>query len=470
MKIIYLVLVSIFITSSTFAQSNEVWLETDSYKTSEVANDNVGEDVKVDITCSAETVSDCKLKARKIALYDLIFKGYDQNSNGASAISKLVLDMGLYAQKRDFFISYLNEESKGLQWAQGIINVSKPGGDVKEGRSKLKKVTVTVTLKMVEIRKDLEAQNLISSKKKLAEALKYKPRIIIKPSDSWLSDLKAIRTENSLGESKTIRDWEKLLTIKDFELITNAITKSIGDGFDIQSIASQLNSISNSKVNDQLSSYGLSESNEDMMARTLSADLYLDILYTKELISGGQEVQFNISLAGVDPLTNTKIDKLTGNQISKKTSGDNFTELLKTTLKSATNDFINGVSEYFMERLTDGMPCAIEFRIAKDLENEKTFNGYVKGKKFKTLIDETVKKLSKTGDKVGADAPTMLNYLVKIDALQDIGGGKTSANSVETFAEKVFEEMSNKLEGFYLITSSVGKGKVVAIFTKQEPK
>ena len=75
MKIIYLVLVSIFITSSTFAQSNEVWLETDAQKIVEVGNDNVGEDVKADITCSAETVTDCKLKARKIALYELIFKG-----------------------------------------------------------------------------------------------------------------------------------------------------------------------------------------------------------------------------------------------------------------------------------------------------------------------------------------------------------------------------------------------------------
>ena len=163
MKIIYLVLVSIFITSSTFAQSNEVWLETDPQKIVEVGNDNVGEDVKADITCSAETVTDCKLKARKIALYELIFKGYNQSANGGSAIGKLIADMSVYSQNKDFFIAYINEEAKGLQFVQGIINVSKPGGEIKEGKKKLKMVTCTITLKIEQIRKDLESQGMIKS-------------------------------------------------------------------------------------------------------------------------------------------------------------------------------------------------------------------------------------------------------------------------------------------------------------------
>lgn len=100
---------------------------------------------------------------------------------------------------------------------------------------------------------------------------------------------------------------------------------------------------------------------------------------------------------------------------------------------------------------------------------KKTFNGRVKGKVFKTLIEETVTVLATEGNKVGGDSPTLLNFSVKIPALREIGS-KQVANTVESFAEKVMDEMSSKLDGFYLITQTIGKGKVVAIFTKQEPK
>ncbi len=473
-KIISFSIILLIIFSGKIFSQNEVWLETDAFKTTEVWGDKVGTDVKVDITCSAESVNECLLKARKVAIYELIFIGFDQIGD-ASAVSMLIPDKSVYDQKKDFFVSYINEEGKGLQYAQGKINVSKPGGDVKDGRKKLKKVTVTVTLRIEQIKKDLEKLGLVASNKKLADELKYKPRIIIKPSDSWLEKLGALRIENNQGETKKIRDLQKITTAKNktgqpiFEIITATITKAFGDGFDVQSIASQLDAISNAKVNDQLSSYGLSESTEDLMARTLNADIYLDINYYEETVSGGQETQFNIQLMGVDPLTNSNIKELTGNLISKKTSGDNMTELIKSTLKSATNDFSGTVSDFFMLRLKDGLSCSIDFRIAKDLEGEKTFNGMVKGKKFKTLIDETVTVLATTGNKIGGDSPTALYYGVTIPALREIGK-KQVANTVESFAETVMEEMSSKLEGFYLITQTVGKGKVIAIFTKQEPK
>lgn len=463
--------------SLNFKAQNEIWLETDPAPLfTEVWGDRVGTDVKVDVTCSNESVNEAVQEARKIALYKLIVEGYTISEDGkGSAIPKILSDKSVYDQKKDFFIDYINTESKGLQYAQGKINTSKPGGEIKDGRKKLKKVTVTVNLRLDQIKKDLESQGLVASNKKLADALKYRPRIIIKPSDTWLEKLGAIRKENNQGELKTIRDLQKITTAKNktgqpiFELITAAITKEFGDGFDVQSIAAQMDAISNSKVNDQLSSYGLSESTEDLMARTLNADIYLDVNYYEESVSGGQETQFNIQLMGVDPLTNGNIKELTGNLISKKTSGDNMTELIKATLKSAINDFSNTVTDYFMLRVKDGLNCAIEFRIAKDLEGEKTFNGRVKGKVFKTLIEETVTVLATEGNKVGGDSPTLLNFSVKIPALREIGS-KQVANTVESFAEKVMDEMSSKLDGFYLITQTIGKGKVVAIFTKQEPK
>jgi hypothetical protein len=474
-KILTLLILSLF-TNKILAQ-NEIWLETDPAPLfTEVWGDRVGTDVKVDVTCSNETVPEAILEARKIALYKLLIEGFTVSEDGnGSAIPKILTGKEVYDGKKDWFIEYINTEGKGLQYAQGKINTSKPGGEIKDGRKKLKKVTVTVNLRIDQIRIDLEKQGLVTSNKKIADALKYKPKIIIKPSDSWLEKLNAIRREDNQGEVRVIRDLQKITTAKNskgqpiFEIITSTLTKAIGEGFDVQSISSKLNDIADSKVNDQLSSYGLSESNEDLMARTLSADIYLDVNYYEESVSGNQETQFNIQLSGVDPTTNNNIAQLTGNLISKKTSGDNFTELVKSTLKSASNDFVNGVSDFLSARLTDGMPCTIEFRIAKDLQDEKTFNGMVKNKKFKTLIDETVKTLATTGDKVGKESPTMMNYGVLIPALREIGG-KQTANSVEAFSEKVFEEMSSKLEGFYLITQTVGKGKVIAIFTKQEPK
>jgi len=443
MKIIYLIIVSIFITSSTLAQSNEVWLETDAQKIVEVGNDNVGEDVKADITCSAETVTDCKLKARKIALYELIFKGYNQSANGGSAIGKLIADMSVYSQNKDFFIAYINEEAKGLQFVQGIINVSKPGGEIKEGKKKLKMVTCTITLKIEQIRKDLESQGMIKSLSSVVASLgDIQPNIVVVPDDVWLKELGYLTQIDNQGVKQTNRDYSRVGENKDYADIFQSIARNFGDGFTITSIAAQLDGISNEKLQNASSDVELVESNDDYLARTLKADIFLQVGFVKETVSGGAESQFRITFNGVDPMTKSASD-MPGQKITKKTSGDNFSELLDATLKIACNDFKAVALKYLVKRNDEGLPGKLLVKINSNLEMDFNSQITVEGEKLalSQLVNDAVEKCAKSYKKSGSTTKSRIEFDVKIDPkVTNKRTKKVSANDYEKFAWQVVND------------------------------
>lgn len=457
------------------AQKNEVWLERDDYSAYEVWGDNVGDDVKVDITCSGEEVSDCLIEARKRAIYELIFKGYNASPSGGSAITQLIADKSAYDQNKEIFIDYINTEGKGLQYAQAKINTSKPGGEVKgwEGtKKKLKKVTVTVTLRINNIREDLEKQGLVKSLAGVVESLGFEPTIIIKPNDAWLKKLGLYKEEDNQGKTQIIRQYEKIGTNQEYLDIVQVITRSIGDGFKIDQIAAQLNSSNDEALRNQLSDVELQESSEDILARTLQADIYLEIGYEKNLISGGQQTQLSLTINGVDPLTNSA-KEMPGRKITKETSGDNYAELLEQTLKAATDEFKALALKFLVKRTENGIPGKMLFKIASDLEGEKTFNSYINADgekvKFSELVDEAVEELSKKGTAFGTQTSTRREYDVLIDSKTTNRKGKPVSNSYEKVAEKMAQYLK-KYSDLHAYTKPVGKGKVVVIFTKEEPK
>jgi hypothetical protein len=469
MKIIKLLVLGFFLSTFHANAQERVWEENDPFKTMEVWGDRVGENVKVDITCSALSVNDALFEARKRALYSYLFIGFDTEGASASGISKLT-ENSVYEQDIEFFTAYINEESKGLKYTEGKLNTSKPGGEVKDGKKKLVKVTVTVTLKIPEIRKDLESQGKIKSMESISENM-GPITVIVKPNDAWLRRLGAYRDVDNQGKNQIIRDYSKLSLDKNYNDIIQSIRVNLGSGFKIDDINSQLNNSNDEVLRDNLSNDpDLAESGEEMMARTLQADLFLEVNFEKQNISGGMEKEFSISFTGIDPYTNSS-GEMAGTTIRKTTSGDNFNSLLDATLKAVCNDFRPKALNFLVSRDEKGLPGKIVFKIP---ENTQLSDGTplsfsmkfkIEGEQltFSELVDEAIEEIGK-GKAQGEQTKLRRVYDVKIPSKVKNRKGKEVSNNYEKFSLKVEEYVTENLKSVKAEVKPVGSGRVVVIF------
>jgi hypothetical protein len=468
MKNIRLILIIFsLLTSFVTNAQNEVWFEADPYKSTEVWGDKVGDYVKVDITCSAPSVNEALLKARKIALYNYIFVGFDADGK-ASGIAKLA-ESSIYEQDRNFFISFINEEAKGLRFAEGKINTSKPGGEVKDGKKKLMKVTTTVTLKIPEIRKDLEAQGKIKSMASLKESL-GDITVVIRPNDAWLKRLGGYKEIDNQGRPQIIRDYSKISLDKYYNDIVGAIRNNLGSGFKIDDINAQLSAANNEVMTDKLSSDAeLQESPEDILARTLQADIYLEVSFEQAKISGGVETQFSLLFTGIDPYTNSSSD-MAGQTIRKTTAGDNFGALLDAALKSSCNDFQSKALSFLIARDEKGIPGKILFKISDGVDLTFSKKLTVGGDKlaFSELVDEAVEQLSIRSSPFGMQTSTRREYDVFIPSKTKNRKGKEIPNNYEKFSKQVESYITDNLKSVEAIVKPLGAGKVIVIFTPAE--
>ena len=464
-----LIVLGIIITSFYSNAQERVWEETDQYKVLEVWGDNVGNSVKVDVTCSAKTVSDAVFKARKLALYNYIFIGYDANGS-ASAIKKLT-DKSVYEGSLDFFTDYINEEKNGLGYTEAILNTSKPGGMVPGGKKKLVRVTITVTLKIDEIRKDLENKGKLKSMASISESL-GPITVVVKPNDYWLKRLGVYKEFiDNQGKKQIIKDYSQLSLHPEYTTIIQSIRTNLGDGFKVDDIGSQLANSNNEVMRNNLTGDSdLEETGEEMMARTIQADIILEVSFEKQVVSGGMETELSISLTGIDPYTNSS-SEMAGDLIRKSTSGDKFNNLLDTTLKSVCNDFMSKAQKFLVSRDEKGLPGKVIFKIPKNIklsdgtpllfsmklkiENEKI--------NFSELVDEAIEELGK-GKAQGEQTDLRRVYDVKIPSKVKNRKGKEVTNNYEKFSAKVEEYITENLKGVSAVIKTVGSGRVVVVF------
>ncbi len=469
-KITKLIVLAIFFSSLYSKAQERVWEESDPFKATEVWGDKVGDNVKVDITCSAPSVNEALLKARKVALYTYIFIGYDSEGTSASGISKLA-ENSVYEKDIEFFTAYINEEAKGLKYAEGKMNTSKPGGEVKDGKKKLVKVTITVTLKIPEIRKDLEAQGKLKSMSSISESL-GPITVLVKPNDSWLRRLGAYKEDvDNLGKKQITRDYSQLTSDQTYNDIVQAIRVNLGEGFKIDDIKTQLESTNNEVMDDKLTGdEDLQETGEEMMARTLQADIFLEVSFEKDVISGGMQKQFSISFTGIDPYTNSSSD-MPGLTIRKNTSGDDFNALLDSALKANCNDFQSKALKFLVSRDEKGLPGKVIFRIPQNQkladDTPLLFNMKFKiegeSLTFASLIDEAIEEIAK-GKAQGTQTNLRRIYDVKIPSKIKNRKGKEVTNNYEKFSEKVEQYITENLKSVKADIKAVGSGKVVVTF------
>ncbi len=444
-----------------FAQ-NEPWFETDPFKGIQLWGETKGDYIKVDVTCSAPSVPEALLEARKLALYTYIFVGFD------AAVTKLA-ESSVYEQDKDFFIAYINEEGKGLRFAEGKINTSKPGGEVKIEKKKMVKLTTSVTLKITEIRKDLEAQGKIKSMADLKETL-GEITVVVRPNDEWLKRLGGLTFEDNQGSKAPKRDYSRLSENKDYNHILQSIRVNLGEGFKIDDINTQLANGNNEVMRDKLSDdVDLQESAEDMLARTLQADIYLEVNFTEESVDGGTAKQMTVSFTGIDAYSNSSSD-MPGRSVTKRLVGDNRTGLMDAALKEASNDFQAKALKFLTNREAKGLAGKIIFKVDAGVDLNFSSKINVGGDKmtFSELIDEAAEELASKASPFGAQTGTRREYDVTIPAKTKNRKGKEVSNSFEKLASKIETYVTEELKDLQAVVKTVGKGKVVVVFKPAE--
>ncbi|MFZ9700921.1 MAG: DUF6175 family protein [Flavobacteriales bacterium] len=455
------VLAALSATTALNAQ-NEPWFETDPFKAVELWGDTKGDYIKVDVTCSAPTVPEALLEARKLALYTYIFVGFD------AAVTKLA-ESSVYEQDKDFFIAFINEEGKGLRYAEGKINTSKPGGEVKIEKKKMMKITTSVTLKIAEIRKDLESQGKIKSMADLRETL-GEITVVVRPNDEWLKRLGGYSEEDNQGTPAIKRDYSKLSLNKDYNHILQSIRVNLGDGFKIEDINTQLANNNNEVMRDKLSDdVDLQESAEDMLARTLQADIYLELNFTEESVDGGTAKQMTISFTGIDAYSNSSSD-MPGRSVTKRIVGDNKTALMDAALKEASNDFQAKALKFLVKREEKGLAGKIIFKVDAGVDLNFSSKINVGGDKmtFSELIDEAAEELASKASPFGQQTSTRREYDVTIPSKTKNRKGKEVSNSFEKLASKIETYVTEELKDLQAVVKTVGKGKVVVVFKPAE--
>jgi hypothetical protein len=339
---------------------------------------------------------------------------------------------------------------------------------VKIDKKKYIKVTLTVTLKPEEIRKDLEAQGKIKSMDNLKESM-GDITVVIRPNDAWLKRLGAYKETDNQGKKQIIRDYSQLSLDDDYNDIVQAIRVNLGQGFKIDDINSQLNAGNDEGLSNLLSDDDLKESPEDILARTLQADIYLEVSFEVEKISGGVETQFSLSFSGIDPYTNSSSD-MPGQTIRKTTSGDNTKALLDAALKAACNDFQGKALAFLVKRNEKGLPGKMIFKISEGVELNFTSKINIDGDKltFSELVDEAVEELSVKSSVFGKATDTRREYDVFISSKTKNRKGKEVSNSYEKFASKVEAYINENLSEIQAVVRPVGAGKVTVVFKPAE--
>jgi hypothetical protein len=478
---------SLFLTFNAISQTKEAdkWLVDDPAWYASVKGESNGDKVLIDITCSAESITDIKKEAIKSALFILIFQGFEPGQNGEPSVAKLSEEIGLYESKKMEFDSYFTDPIQGPIQAQAKLNPSKPGSEFKVEKQKLLKATFTVEVNLENLRKDLEGRKLIKVANQSTSG--YKPNIIILPSDAWMKnkDHNFHSTKNNQGIVIDIYDYKNALDHPEMQKVLTEMKSKFEQNFKIVNYKEKSAEILKEEAKNNALPVSKQQSPLDIYAKVLAADLWVKIDVSTTKISGGQVNQKFISIEAYNPFTGNSA--FTGRQIEKQTSGDNDWEVTKNSIREACNEIKPRFTDFFSKRELEGIEGRITCSISESA-GELNFSTEVPFKSqqisIQKIIESSIGKMTvKTKDNVGRMNPdgdqtsTLLRYKdvfiqvsieeEEIDLDAEEGAPAKKVLAANNFG-KVAAKLKSDLEKKFGITSEFytkGLGNVEIVIT-----
>ena len=454
-------LLSLFILLSglTFGQEGFVWEENYNAEVFQQSAD--GNTVLVDITNEGEDAAQCIQKARAQAIYQVIFMGLPATASAPASSALSMSGKQLYNEKLDFFKTYLPNNTGGQSFiTKAATNMNKPASKLSK---KLIRHTTTVTLSKKSLREDLERQGILQG----MESLGFKPTVLIVPGDVWMGDLGMIKRIDNQGYEQTNYNYTDAVNVKEFNSAAEYVKSGFGDAFEIADFKQKLDEINlEVQKNNSRTENVLAESDMDIYARVVSAELWVKIELEKGPGSTNQQTAYKITLKAQDPLTG--IEVLSGEPTTIQTVGSDYMSLLKNAMKAAADEFRPRIMKYFTDREANGLNGKLIFTvkdgsgISFDEDIEVDGEEYA----FSQVIDAMVGKEAAKKKPAGAQTSTRRVYDVTIptktkNALTE----EIEDNNFESFARKV--NKSIKKFGYKAIVEPQGLGKVIVVFTEK---
>lgn len=463
-----LVLISIlFCSYLSFSQAvSQPWEED--YQFEALLDQADGGSVSIDITNTGADINECIKKARSQALFTIIFKGYPKTNNASA--STALADMANYNQNVDFYKNYLTSNTGGLAHVNKYnTNTSKPAGKVDK---KTIKSTTTVYILKTKLREDLQALGYIKSAAKIAEQMGITPTILIVPSEMWMKQAGYAKSEmTDMGEVWSY-DYQNAISdpkMAIFGSIEGFLKPTLQkNGFRILTLNDIMAQLSKANFENKNRKDKAQEDPLDILARTAQADIWLKVNLVQEKLSGGKELQYQLTLNGTDPLLMES--KINGTPQTIKTAEDNLLKLVETTVNASLDNILPEITSFFVNRDKDGLPGKVEFLISENLsltfDDDLTIEG--EAYPFAEIVDAMVSNKATKYNPSGQQTGAMRTYDVVIPSkTENKLSGKVEMNSYEKFARKVSSELKSKLKDQNLATiiENKGLGRVVVVFT-----
>jgi hypothetical protein len=416
----------------------------------------------IEIKNTGKDVDDCVLKAKQQAVFAVIFTGYTEANNIPAAPALSPTDIALYHEKVNFFQEFFNNTSQyGVYVPKAALNPKRPV-------SKLDKKTVQaytiVTVEVDRLRKQLEAQEIIKS----VVDFGFKPTVLVVPSDTWMERNKYVNRVDNQGMTEKIYDYENAINNESIKNALNVVKEKLGGpsgSFQVQDIPQRMGDFKMEVAKNNARSLAKRESNLDIFARTMQADLWVKVDFQTNKLKSGLETQFLMTISGTDPYTGNEV--LPGKQIDKVTVGDNMFQLTKNAMGGAVDDFRPKLFEYFKKVTSEGLQGRLSIGFSDNVEEDFNTKFPYKGKDYELsrIVDAFLKRYAERSEPEGTQTEKMRKYSVNIplEYMDELTEEKEK-NSFENFSRQFRDELE-KL-GLSSVTENNGLGKVEVIITE----
>jgi hypothetical protein len=461
---LYLSLIALLFATSGFAQKKgksitDPWFEEFTREPFQQGRDG---SILIEIKNTGSDVNDCITKAKQQAVFAVIFTGYTESNNIPAAPALSPTDMALYHEKTDFFKEFFGNTSQyGVYVPKAVVNPKRP---VSKINKKTYEAHVIVTVEVDRLRKQLEAQEII----KATADFGFEPSVVIVPSDDWMENHNYFRIVDNDGITNKIYDYANAILDKNIKHALSAVAEKLGGpngSFDVKDIKANLDALKLEEAKNSARNSAKQESDLDIFARVLDAQLWVKVGFDSKPINGGLKTQFLITLSATDPFTGRNV--IPGKTIDKTTVGDDYFNLMKNAMNGAIADFQPKLFSYFEKLTEEGIQGSlrIEFLDEVDANFSEEFEYDDEDYELAELVDAFVKKHSMERKTEGAQTKTRRVYSVKIPLMyMNKLTDEKEKNDFEKFSRKVrksLKELGLKSEG-----EVDGLGKVNIVITE----
>lgn len=409
-------------------------------------------------------ITSCEIKAKQRAVYSVIFKETPGDGANIPPLTSMHSEgeQG-YQDDVEWWDNFFVNNAKSYVTQSGP-NTNPP--KISGNHPTLKKTMICYHRIVVDIT-SLEKFLLNENKIKALADFGFKPTVLIVPGDAWMEKNNYVAKKMSKGVEKQIFDYKNAIKDDGINTVLAACANIYGGpsgAFVVADIKSKLDLIAREEQKNAARNDMRQESDMDIFARCLQADIWIKIDLKESKSTDGYK--FTITTEGIDPYTQTK--PLPGYPVDKYSKINDPDKARLNAVQGAANEFKSKVFQHFTNVVEKGITGQLNFALSEDIDIN--FESYVEYEddeyKFKEVLDAFVQRSSNSREVNGSATETMRGYTVTIPfKVENKLSGTIEKNTFESLANKVEKDLRKM--GYLAKAEVMGMGRVEVTITEE---